>query len=69
MSLNEEFEEMSAETRKTLKNKIKIIAELLREANELCEQNGTNLIDCYSEVQPLFSVMDDLGWSSSSLSC
>lgn len=71
MKLEKEFEEMTANTRKEIKDKMETIALLLKEAEDLCDKHGICLTDYsfYDEVYPMFKAMRDIGWSTSSLSC
>ena len=52
-----------------IKNKMKQAAKLLQEADELAAKQDKNLTDMHNIVIPLLEAMENLGWSTSSLSC
>ena len=70
-----ELEKDYATTFDAIKLKITESALLLKEAQELAKSVNENLYSLYDEeyetdvIQPIFNELEDIGWSTSSLSC
>jgi hypothetical protein len=63
--LEREFEELSVR----VKAKVQAAADLLHEASEIAEDHDECLSEMHEAIAPLLDEMDEMGWSTSSLSC
>jgi hypothetical protein len=60
-----EFSEMHEK----IKAQMKIAADAILEANSIAEDNNLELPNMHNSLGPLIGAMEDIGWSTSSLSC
>lgn len=67
----EEYDDQMEQDFEMIKSKVQSAVKLLEEANSLASAHGTNLQEQYYELglSGLFGVLDDAGWSSSSMRC
>lgn len=63
--LEKQYEKWASPIRK----KIEDAAKLLAEADKLAQKKNRDLAEMHELVSPLLCAMDDIGWSTSSLSC
>jgi hypothetical protein len=64
-ALQKEYEKIQKE----VAEKIKAGVDLIKQAQEKLDSSGYDLIDDWELSRPIRGMIDNLGWSSSSLSC